>query len=322
MRILIGHDGSESSDAAVDDLKRAGLPRDSDVLIASVADLLIGGPELSEVIGHAMTSRRAVSGLKKTLTHAERVTKEAQEAASKAKKRVRKLFPEWSVRAEVMIGTPSWVLIDVANLWKADLVVVGSQGRSALKRFFLGSVSKRLATDTSCSVRVGRAAAKGRTGAPRIIIGVDGSPAAEQAINSVGERVWDSGTEIKLIAVNDDTPPTAQLFSFLPQTAEMIDSYLQNKESRVRSMLDWATSELDNIGLKTSVSMKKGYASRVLLSEARKWNADSIFVGTRDFNSAFERFSLGSVSTAVVTKAHCSVEIVRPLKKRRDKKRN
>jgi nucleotide-binding universal stress UspA family protein len=215
-----------------------------------------------------------------------------------------------------MVGTPAWVLIDVANKWSADLVVVGSQGRSALKRLFLGSVSKRVATDASCSVRVARAAVKSRSKARRIIIGVDGSPAAEQAIYYVGHRVWEIGTQIKLVNVEDDTPPTAQVLTFLPQTAEMIDRYLQNKESRVRSMLDWATIELGNLGLKTSVLRKKGYASKVLLEEARKWNADTIFVGTRDFTSAFERLSLGSVSTAVVTKAHCSVEIVRHLKAR------
>ena len=313
MKILIGYDGSEHSNAAIDDLKRAGLPRDSDVLIASVADLLIGGPELAKVIEQVMTSRPDAPGPKKTQTHAERVTKEAKEAASKAKKRVQRLFPEWSIRAEVMVGTPAWVLIDVATKWNADLVVVGSQGRSALKRLFLGSVSKRVATDASCSVRVARAAVKRKGKVPHIIIGVDGSPAAEQAVHSVGQRVWDGGAEIKLIAVDDGTQATAGVSTFLPQTAEMINNYLQNRESRVRSMLDWAASELDQIGLKVSVSMKKGFASKVLLAEAHKWNADSIFVGTRDFSSAFERFRLGSVSTAVVTKAGCSVEIVRPL---------
>jgi nucleotide-binding universal stress UspA family protein len=48
------------------------------------------------------------------------------------------------------------------------------------------------------------------------------------------------------------------------------------------------------------------------LEKAEEWNADCIFVGTRDFKSGFERFRLGSVSTAIVTNAHCSVEIVRP----------
>lgn len=83
-------------------------------------------------------------------------------------------------------------------------------------------------------------------------------------------------------------------------------------------MLEWATEELNAIGLKTSVLTEKGDPKTVLLEEARKWNADSIFVGTRDFKSVFERFRLGSVSTAVVKNAHCSVEVVRPADRERE----
>ena len=38
MKIVIGHDGSEYSDAALDDLIHAGLPRDAEALIISVAE--------------------------------------------------------------------------------------------------------------------------------------------------------------------------------------------------------------------------------------------------------------------------------------------
>lgn len=312
MKILIGYDGSDSSAAALDDLKRAGLPQDSEALVISVGDLLMSGPTASEVVKAAVTSRRVAASLKQAQTHAARVIKEAGEFAGKAADELRTQFPEWSVSSEVITGAPAWELIDAANRWNADLLVVGSQGRSAIGRLFLGSVSKRLATDAACSVRVARRADTGSGGAPRIIIGVDGSLAAEQAIYAVGQRVWEGGTEVRLVAVDDGTPPPARVSTFLPQAAEMLNSYFQKRESRVHSMLEWATGELDHIGLKTSVLMKKGDPSKVLLAEARKWNADSIFVGTRDFNSAFERFRLGSVSTAVVTNAPCSVEIVRP----------
>lgn len=312
MRLLIGYDGSEHSDAAIDDLKLGGLPRDSEVLIASVGDLLMGSPELSEVISQTLMPSSVAAGLENVQTHAERVTQEAQEAASRAKERVEKLFPEWEVRAEVMIGTPAWVLIDIANKWKADLVVVGSQGLSGLKRLFLGSVSKRVVTDSHSSVRVARLRTRSDEDAPpRIIVGVDGSPAAENAIYSVGQRVWPGGTEIRLITVDDSTPPTS-VVSRLPQAAAMINDYFRSRESRVVSMLDWATTELNTIGLTTSVVSEKGDAKKILLAKAEEWDADSIFVGTRDFKSAFERFRLGSVSTAIVTNAHCSVEVVRP----------
>ena len=312
MRILIGYDGSEYSDFAIDDLRYAGLPRDSEVLIVSVADLLMSSPELSEVRDQALISQRILSSIKKSQTLAERVTKEAQDAALRAKARVKALFPEWKVRAEVMVGTPAWILIDVAGNWKPDLVVVGSHGRTGLKRLLLGSVSKRVVTDSPSSVRIGRPRVnKDEDEPPRIIVGVDGSLAAEQAIYAVGQRVWPDGTEVQLIAV-DDGPRPSGIATLLPQAAEMIESYYQKRDSRVSAMLEWATKELSAIGVKTSVVNEKGDATKVILKQAAAWNADSIFVGTRDFKSGFERFRLGSVSTAVVTNAKCSVEVVRP----------
>ena len=41
MKILIGYDGSESADAALYDLQRAGLPDDAEALIVSVADVMM-----------------------------------------------------------------------------------------------------------------------------------------------------------------------------------------------------------------------------------------------------------------------------------------
>jgi len=76
-------------------------------------------------------------------------------------------------------------------------------------------------------------------------------------------------------------------------------------------MVEWAEKELKVIGLNISVAIEKGDPQRVLVEEARKWDANSIFVGGRKFSGAIKRFWLGSVSTALVTKAHCSVEVVR-----------
>src|ERR1044072_3003941 len=110
----------------------------------------------------------------------------------------------------------------------------------------------------------------------RILIGYDGSPAAEQAIYAVGQRVWQEGTEVRLIAVDDGTSPN-RIAARLPQATEMINSYFQKRESRVSAMLEWATEELNAIGLKTSISTEKGDPKHILLAQASEWNADSIF---------------------------------------------
>lgn len=204
MKILIGYDGSASADAIVKDLKHAGLPRDSEALVVSAADLVMSNPPIREMAAHAFPSGSAAVRLKPTMTYGERVVKEAEDFAARAASRLRLQFPGWTVRSEAETGTPALEIIEAANRFNADLIVVGSQGRSAIGRLFLGSVSKQIAEDADCSVRVARGGfQKNGNAPPRIIVGVNDSPTAVQAILSVGQRVWQDGTEVRLIAVDE-----------------------------------------------------------------------------------------------------------------------
>jgi len=310
MRILIGYEGSESADAALDDLRRAGLPRDVQALIVSVSDALVDpSSSISDIAGSAVTSRRVTSTIELVRVQAARALEEAKEFAAKARDRVRSFYPDWQVRAVGLAGTPSIELINKADEWNADLVVVGSQGRSALGRFVLGSVSKKVVTDSHHSVRVTRGTVK-QSGdlPPKIMIGVDGSSEAEHAVRAVGRRVWPEGTAIRILAVDDGTSPTT-IADISSAADELIHGCNEGAAVAARRMVEWAENELR--GLEVSVAIEKGDPHRVLIEEAQKWDASSIFVGGRKFSGAIERFRLGSVSTALVTKAHCSVEVVR-----------
>jgi nucleotide-binding universal stress UspA family protein len=298
MKILLGYNGSQSADAALVDLRRAGLPQEADALIVSVADVMMApaAPHY-ELVGHALTSRKVTSGLMYAEQQNARVVNEARAYASKATNQLRRYFPNWYVRSETLNGTAAWELIDKADEWKADLVVVGSQGRSTVGRLLLGSVSKKIVTASQHSVRIGRSAIDiDVTKPPKLLIGVDGSPEAEQAVRAVGTRVWPYGTEVRIVSVDDR----------IPSVLKGYDAPLAS-----RPMVEWAENELSLIGLKVSVNMTKGDPRRVLIEQAQQWDADSIFVGGRNFSTALQRFQLGSVATALVTKADCSVEVVR-----------
>lgn len=300
MKILIGHDGSQSADAALLDLQRAGLPEEAEALVVSVADTMVvlASPDY-EFVGQALKSRRVSSGLVYAQMQTAQVLKDAEEAATRARDRVRSYFPHWAVRAETLAGTVASELISKANKWRPDLIVVGSHGRSVVSRFILGSVSKRVVTDSDHSVRVARGRMEKDPGEPpRLVIGVDGSSEAEQAVRAVGSRVWPFGTEVRIITVDDGG-------------SSMVLDHNGEVPLAAAQMVAWAENELSVIGLKVSVITVKGDPSRVLVEQARAWDADSIFVGGRRFSSALERFQLGSVATALVTKAHCSVEVVR-----------
>jgi nucleotide-binding universal stress UspA family protein len=183
---------------------------------------------------------------------------------------------------------------------------------------FLGSVSKQIAEDADCSVRVSRSINGKRAESPsRIIIGVNDSPTAIEAILSVGKRVWQDGTEVRLIAV-DESDSESLIVGGISQESETIDSFWQSVTPKIRSILEWGAEELKIIGMKPSIWTRKGDPKQILVSEAKSWNADCIFVGTRSLDNFLEKFRLGSVSTAVVTNAHCSVEVVRPPDKTRE----
>ena len=252
------------------------------------------------------------SGLLLAERQTARVLLEAKAFTTKASERIRSYFPGWQVHAEVPTGQPVQELIKKADEWKPDLVVVGSQGHSLAGRLILGSVSKKIVTDSHHSVRVTRGAVeKDNLNKPtRIVIGVNGSSEAEQAVRAVGRRVWPEGTQVRIIAVDDGTSP-ARIANILPSAAAMISDHNQESALVAHRMIEWAENELSVIGLDVSVALEKGDPQRVLTHQAQKWNADSMFVGGRTFSSAFERFRLGSVATGLVTKAHCSVEVVR-----------
>jgi nucleotide-binding universal stress UspA family protein len=60
------------------------------------------------------------------------------------------------ITTEVLKGSPKELIVDEATRWSADLIVVGSHGRGAVGRFFLGSVSLAVATHIPCSVEIVR----------------------------------------------------------------------------------------------------------------------------------------------------------------------
>src|ERR1041384_1510603 len=96
MKILIGHDGSQSADAALVDLQRAGLPDEAEALIVSVADVMI----VPETVGHelapeALMSRRVASSLLYAQRQSERVVNEAKDFANRARDQVQTYFPHW-----------------------------------------------------------------------------------------------------------------------------------------------------------------------------------------------------------------------------------
>jgi hypothetical protein len=127
-KVLIAYDGSAYADAALDDLRLAGLPREAEALIVTVSDGLVRtSSSMAEVVGIALTSRRVTSAIAVAKGQAARSLAEARRLATQASRRVRSYFPGWEVRTKVLEGSPSRELLQEVERWRPDLVV-GSRG--------------------------------------------------------------------------------------------------------------------------------------------------------------------------------------------------
>lgn len=317
-RILIGYDGSECADAALDDLTHAGLPDRAEARVMSIAEVWLPPPPPSsyEIVQQAEKAK-SPADLQDRFEKECDAAKAVLKLAEAGRDRVRANFPNWKVTAKSSCGSAAWELVAEADHWKPDLIIVGSHGRTALSRFVLGSVSQRVLTEARCSVRIARGRIEEPESPVRIIIGIDGSPASLDAVRDVASRVWPPSSEVRVIAVNDPLTPTL-IGQIVPPVKRIIEETNEADLEWLQKILALATEQLHSSGLTVSTQARAGDPKKELPDAAEEWGANCIFVGSSGFSNRLERFVLGSVSAAVAARAHCSVEVVRSKSKNKE----
>ena len=298
MKVLIGYDGSESSMATLEELKRAGLPAETKILIVTVGDVWMPATDISNLPSAVHTSRRVASTVAQMQNQAEQKLTEMKEISGAGAAQVKSDFPDWQVETETMSGDAALAIIRKADEWQADLIIVGSQNRSTVGRFFLGSVSRKVVEEAKCSVRVARGAVETDKNAPRrIVVGIANSESDDLIIKEIARREWARETVVMLVSATD---------TFNENSVQPFQQIIGAQEFQKEAREILAAS-----GLKVLLTVKEGDAKTILLNEAEVLSADCIFVGSRGIKGILNRILLGSVSSAIVTNAPCPVEVVR-----------
>lgn len=291
MKILIGYDGSECADAALDDLQRAGLPAEAEVVVLTAADVFIPKEDAEKTF-----QQDVPHGVKLAWERNKHRFEEAETIAAKAGDILQSKFPAWKITPDAQTETPHWAIITKSNEWKPDLIVIGSHGRSALGRMMFGSVSQKVLYESRCSVRIARGREMPLSTPIRLVVAADGSPDAEAMLDSIVLRNWQKGTQIKLVTVT-----------------ESFHQYGENPNDQMNQISDIQTlagRKLSEAGLEVIPIVQEGDPKSIIVKEAESWNADCIFLGAQG-HRFLERILMGSVSSAVAARAFCSVEIVR-----------
>ena len=149
LRILLAVDGSEQSEAAVDEIGRRPFPADSEVRIISAIEPQSYLPETFAGEGVNMSLYAEIENTAHKRAHGA-VARAADKLRSDDRSR------ELKITTQVFSGSPKQVILDEAEAFRADLIVVGSHGRGMVERFLLGSVSQAVALHAHCSVEIVR----------------------------------------------------------------------------------------------------------------------------------------------------------------------
>lgn len=144
MKILLAIDDSKCSQAAAEAVAAQFSPQGNEVHVLHVVEPLMMLPYFDG--GEFYT--RQLEALEKE------EFRRGKELVAQAEKSLRERG--YRAASSVEEGDPRAVIVDHAEEWKADLIVVGSHGRRGLDRLLLGSVSEYVAHHARCSVEIVR----------------------------------------------------------------------------------------------------------------------------------------------------------------------
>ncbi|HET8948245.1 MAG TPA: universal stress protein [Candidatus Polarisedimenticolia bacterium] len=145
MKIVLAYDGSRNADAAVNEVLNRAWPAGSEVRLVTavpIAPVPIAAEGMA-VYGPVWDQAQAAV---RDLAH-----RRVREVLERFRAR-----PDLKVSFELRDEPASAALLDVVRRWGADLLVLGSQGTTALGRLFVGSVCHSMVSHAPCTVEIVR----------------------------------------------------------------------------------------------------------------------------------------------------------------------
>lgn len=143
MKILVATDGSTPGQAAVEAVASRPWPDGTEIKVLTVihaAVPFILDPMYTIAFIH-------IDQIEKARERAPEIVAAAAGSLTR---------PGVTVTTEVLEGSPKHLIVEDAERWDADLIVLGTHGHGPVGRFVLGSVAHSVVLHAPCSVEVVR----------------------------------------------------------------------------------------------------------------------------------------------------------------------
>jgi len=290
-RIIVGVDGSEQSQAALD-------------WALGQAELVGADLVLAHTWNPDSYATPAMAGAVPDMIQAGALNDEAEELAQAwlddlvAATATRTIA---SVSGVLASGSPAGHILDLSA--EATMVVVGNRGRGGLRSAVLGSTSQQIAHHAQCPVVVVRDSAA--TSANQVVVGVDGSPASLAALREAFAQAKLRGASLLMVHAW-----STSFAGTLVNSGQDFDRVRASEVDEGWALLNQSLEELKATDQSVEIIERLEQASpAAAIIEASK-EAVLTVVGSRG-RGGFAGLVLGSVSGSVLAHADSAVMVIR-----------
>jgi nucleotide-binding universal stress UspA family protein len=192
----------------------------------------------------------------------------------------------------------------------ADLLVVGSRGRGAVRSVLLGSVALHCVTHAHCPVVVVHPAAAGHRPERTVVVGIDGSAASRAALVAALDEAARLATDVVAVTTFELVDRWTALSAMPPPDADQIRSAVQSgAEAMVDEVVAEHRARQNGRAPAVRAVVVEGPAVDVLI----EWAADAelLVVGSRG-HGELRGLLVGSVALACAMHGAGPVMVVHP----------
>jgi nucleotide-binding universal stress UspA family protein len=219
------------------------------------------------------------------------------------------------VEVEIAEGQPAAVIVDRAHELAAELIVLGTHGRSGFERWVLGSVTERVLRQARCPVLTVPPRAPESAAEPvafkHIVCAVDFSDCAMHALDyaiSLADEARASLTVVHVIELPPDIPREVHETVMLGPRDRR--GYLALAEAEAQARLTDAVDGRVCGEQPIATVLRAGKPYREILRVAQEQSADLLVVGVHG-RGAIDRMFFGSTTQHLVRQAACPVLTIR-----------
>ena len=287
MRVLIASDLSEASNHAVQ--QGAELAAGGRIALCHVM------PELGT---HALLPQQYEEDLNKQLEVQPRLT-------DALLGQLARLVPNVEPGAEVFIelGSDYAQILRRAEEWQAELIAVGTHGRTGLKRLLVGSVADQVVRAAHCPVLVARPSREGA-----VLAATDLSDPALPAIELAAAEAKRRGKKLVIMHAMESAREGDAAMGLLGALPALDTE--ETRAARRTLAAEIISTAVARLGVEAEVVISDEDALQETLRLAEALPASLIVVGTHG-RSGFSRIVLGGTAARVIEHAPCSVLVAR-----------